>query len=60
MFDSVSKIMKYLGRWHRIAHSWARIKNFCTVSIFSVFLADKYVVITTRKSSYVECFNFSQ
>ena len=30
------------------------------VSTFSVVLVDKYAVITTQKSSYVECFNFSQ
>ena len=27
---------------------------------FSVFLLDKYAVVTTHKSSYGECFNFSQ
>ena len=27
---------------------------------FSLFLVDKYAVITTQKSSYVECFSFGQ
>ena len=35
-------------------------KDKSTVSTFSVFLVDNYAVITTQKSSYVHCFNFSQ
>ena len=35
-------------------------KDKSTVSIFSVILINKYVVITIQKSSYVESFSFGQ
>ena len=35
-------------------------KDKSTVSIFSVFLAEKYAAITTQKRSYVGSFNFNQ
>ena len=35
-------------------------KDKSIVSTFSVFLVNKYAVITAQKSSCVECFNFGQ
>ena len=35
-------------------------KDKSIVSTFSVFLVNKYAVITNQKNSYVECFSFRQ
>ena len=35
-------------------------KDKSTVSTFSIILINKYAVITTQKSSYVETFSFEQ